>query len=128
MLPQFVSSDVLKFWCNAWCTKRRFGDKVSHCPFCKADTDDIFHFVHCPTIRVLRIEILLGASNDINGMQFCCMDAVESSELVTQASFLSALRMGHNDQRIHGGSIDDVRSVMRARLKMIRTKTVTVRN
>ena len=52
------------------------------------------------------------------------MDAVDVTELETQASFLSALRMEHNDHRIHGGSLDDdMRSVMRARIKFIRTQT-----
>ena len=74
-------------------------------------------------IRVLRIDLFPRANNDINVLHFCCMDAVDVTELVTQASFLSALRMGHNDHRIHGGSLDDMRSVMRARLKFIRTKT-----
>ena len=53
----------LKACCNAWVTRRRFGDPAGLCLFCGAESDDIAHLLVCREIRNLLIDCLGGDFN-----------------------------------------------------------------
>ena len=50
----------LKACCNAWVTRRRFGDPAGFCFFCGNGPDDISHLLACDSIRQIMADCLGG--------------------------------------------------------------------